>query len=93
MTPTEMHAEVLAALQWGPKMLSQLLEVTDLGGMAVTRWLDALHASGAVRIAGEDQRDGTGRRQRIWELQSAPFALPDWNPRLRERPQPPEAEQ
>lgn len=84
MTPTEMHAEVLAALMWGPKMTSQLVEVVDTSSEAVRRWLEALHASGVIRISGEDDRDGKGRRERIWELQPKPFALPDWNPRQQE---------
>lgn len=85
MTPTEMHAEVLAALMWGPKMTSQLVEVVDCSGMSIGRWLEAMHASGVVRISGEDDRAGVGRRQRIWELQPKPFALPDWNPRQHPR--------
>lgn len=92
MTTSEMHAEVLAALMWGPKMTSQLHEVVDCSEMSVRRWLETMHASGLVRISGEDQREGFGRRQRIWELQKAPFALPDWNPRLAERAPAPEAD-
>lgn len=85
MASSDIHAEVVAALQWGPKMTTQLIDVTGASEMAVARFLSALHASGAVRIAGEDERPGTGRRQRIWELQPQPFAKPDWNPRLHER--------
>lgn len=85
MTPTDMHAEVLAALQWGPKKTTQLIEVTGFGEMAISRWLEALHASGVIRISGEDARVGPGRRERIWELQTQPYALPDWNPRKQER--------
>lgn len=84
-SPTEMHAEIVAALMWGPKLTSQLIEVTEFGSTAVNHWLEALHASGVIRISGEDAREGAGRRQRIWELQVTPFALPDWNPRQRER--------
>lgn len=92
MPSSDIHAEVVAALQWGPKMTTQLIEVTGASEMAVARFLSALHASGAVRIAGENERAGAGRRQRIWELQAVPFAKPDWNPRQQERPEPGGAE-
>lgn len=94
MLAIDIHAEVIAALQWGPKMTTQLIDATGASEAAIARFLTALHASGVVRIAGEDERIGTGRRQRIWELQATPFALPDWNPRLHERPEPndPESE-
>lgn len=85
MTPTETLSEIVAALMWGPKMSSQLMEVTDSCKSSVDRYLSALHDAGVVRISGEDERKGTGRRQRIWELQVTPFALPDWNQHKEQR--------
>lgn len=78
MTPTETMCEIIAALMWGPKFSGEIVAVTNVADNTVIRYLDALRASGIVRVAGEQKRNGTGRRQRLWEMQAHPYALPDW---------------
>ena len=85
MTPTETLCEIVAALMWGPKMTSELIEVTESHQPVVHRYLSALHEAGVIRAAGEKDRDGKGRRERVWELQTKPYALPDWQPRAKQR--------
>jgi Bacterial regulatory protein, arsR family len=85
MTPTETLCEIVAALMWGPKVASQLVEVTDSSQPVVHRYLAALHEAGVIRAAGEDDRAGKGRRERIWEMQPTPHKLADWNPRTQAR--------
>lgn len=69
--------EILAALMHAPRSIAQLLDQVGGSQTAMRRWVHEFHRSGLIRICGFVDRDGPGPREKIFSLQTKPFALPD----------------
>lgn len=69
--------EILATLMHEPRTTAQLLEQVGSSNTAMRLWLREFHNSGLIRVSGFVEREGPGPREKIFSLQTKPFALPD----------------
>lgn len=77
-------AEMVAALKWGAKSKTQLVDFTGATEKFIENWLNEFHRSGLVYVHHTERLHVIGQSTNFYAWQpEAPFGLPDNHQRIK----------